>query len=145
MENNSLPDIFNELLSEWGLAVRAHNSEISQIPGCLVYRYHLSVFTGRKSERTHICLYRILTWEMFWIAYSILLLYFRAKKFSGSISQQIRIYRFLWYDPVTRPASREVVWHMKSLPCWTWCITASDFLPKCMNLNSHQALWISIS
>ena len=84
MENNSLPDIFNELLSEWGLAMRAHKSEISQIPGCLVYRYHLSVFAGRNSERTHICLYRILTWEMFWIAYSIFLLYFRAKKLSGS-------------------------------------------------------------
>lgn len=120
MENNSLPDIFNELLSEWGLAMRAHKSEISQIPGCLVYRYHLSVFAGRNSERTHICLYRILTWEMFWIAYSIFLLYFRAKKFSGSISQQIRIYKFLWYDPVTRPVSREVVRHMESLPRWMY-------------------------
>lgn len=74
------PISFNKLLSKLELAMRAHKSEINQVPGSLIYIYHLSVFARRNSERTHICLYRILTCEMFWIAYSIFLLVFGAKK-----------------------------------------------------------------
>lgn len=131
------PTSFNELLSGLGLAMRAHKSEISQVPGSVIYRYHLSVFTGRNSERTHICLHRILTCEMFWIAYSIFLLYFRAKKFSGAISWQIRIYILMQYDPVMIPVSREVAWHVERLPAWTLlCISGSNSHSKCMNLKS---------
>lgn len=52
---------------------------ISHVPGSPLSMYHLSVFTERNSERTHIRRDRILTCEMFWIAYSIFLLYLRAK------------------------------------------------------------------
>lgn len=134
------PTSFNELLSGLGLAMRAHKSEISQVPGSVIYRYHLSVFTGRNSERTHICLHRILTCEMFWIAYSIFLLYFTAKKFSGAISWQIRIYILMQYDPVMIPVSKEISWHEERLPAWTLCILGSNSHSKCVNLNRHQAL-----
>lgn len=90
------PTSFNKLLAKLRLAVKAHKSEISQVSGSLIYIYHLSVFAGRNSERTHTCLDRILTCEMFWIAYLIFLLFFSGpKSLSGSISWQIRIYKLM--------------------------------------------------
>lgn len=74
---------------------------------------------------------------MFWIAYSIFLLYFRAKKLSVSIALQIKIYKLMWYNPVIAP--REVAWHIESLSAWTLCIQGSNSHPKYVNLNSHQA------
>lgn len=55
------------------------------------------------------------------------------------------VHRAPMIDPVMTPVSTEVAWHMESLPDWTVCILGSDSHPKCVNTNSHQALWISIS
>ena len=76
------PISFNMLLSELKLAARTHKSEISQVPGFLVYIYHLSVFAGRKSERTHICLYKIFNlWNVLDCLFNLSVIFLEPKVF----------------------------------------------------------------
>lgn len=76
------PVSFNMLLSELKLAARTHKSEISQVPGFRVYIYHLSVFAGRKSERAHICLYKIFNlWNVLDCLFNLSVIFLEPKVF----------------------------------------------------------------
>lgn len=94
------PASFNMLLSELELATRTHNSERSQVPGFLVYIYHLSVFAGRKSERTHICLYRIFNlWNVLDCLFNLSVIILEPKSLSRYAAWQFSIYKLKKQDP----------------------------------------------
>lgn len=102
------PISFNMLLSELKLAARTHKSEISQAPGFLVYIYHLSVFAGRKSERTHICLYKIFNlWNILDCLFNLSVIFLEPKSFSRYNAWQFGINKLKEQDPDMAFTSRK--------------------------------------